>query len=506
MGMAASQARLLSMTARMSNNEFEQQSIAYSKQRLAENTEQINNDYLEALKTTKYQVFTGYNGTEARYEDLTYNQLTGLNSIANGKQYIVRDNKGKVLVPAAVKKAYKDNNGDFNRFLRDLGYTQSNIDVSKYAASEEAIHEAWDKYLTSVGKSINDTDDQHILGFGYKSFSNTSLDGYATYNTAYGTNENGGVNLFKDSEGYYINRSVLQARAFPDENGEMQTGVFYQTRDQEGTDNYTYLPDVSYNAETAKFTYTNGEGNEVEADVLYASEGPDGYAIISEEERDHLAAIPGSNQYKTEGGVIYSVTEDVKALNFEGATVEQRELYDYAVAITEAYYNNSTSNTSDLKYDAQVVNYYRNIFYEMNKTGYTTLEDSYALKLTTTSKLNESKNFDSEAKIFMDSDWFVRQLKAGALTLSYFSTVEKSFIGTTIDDDESICEKEDKSAIAIAEQEYKTSMDRLESQDKQFDMQLNKLETEHSALQTEYEAVQKVIKNNVEKSFNIFNA
>ena len=49
-------------------------------------------------------------------------------------------------------------------------------------------------------------------------------------------------------------------------------------------------------------------------------------------------------------------------------------------------------------------------------------------------------------------------------------------------------------------------MDKLQSQDKQFDLQLNKLESEHNALQTEYDAVNKVIKNNVEKSFNIFNA
>ena len=41
MGMAASQARLLSITARMSNNEFEQQSVAYSKQRLSENSGRI---------------------------------------------------------------------------------------------------------------------------------------------------------------------------------------------------------------------------------------------------------------------------------------------------------------------------------------------------------------------------------------------------------------------------------------------------------------------------------
>ena len=107
---------------------------------------------------------------------------------------------------------------------------------------------------------------------------------------------------------------------------------------------------------------------------------------------------------------------------------------------------------------------------------------------------------------FKENEWFVRQLKAGALTLSYYSTVEKSFIGTTIDDDESITEKEDKSAIAIAEQEYNASMDRIEKQDKQFDLQLSKLESEHNALQTEYDSVKSIISKNIEKSFNIFNA
>ena len=60
--------------------------------------------------------------------------------------------------------------------------------------------------------------------------------------------------------------------------------------------------------------------------------------------------------------------------------------------------------------------------------------------------------------------------------------------------------------MAIAEQVYQTQMDNLESQDKQFDLQLNKLESEHNALQTEYDSVKSVISKNVEKSFNIFNA
>ena len=66
--------------------------------------------------------------------------------------------------------------------------------------------------------------------------------------------------------------------------------------------------------------------------------------------------------------------------------------------------------------------------------------------------------------------------------------------------------QEDKAKIKLAEQAYNTSMNRIEKEDKMFDLQLNKLESEHSALQTEYESVAKVISKNVEKSFGTFNA
>ena len=90
--------------------------------------------------------------------------------------------------------------------------------------------------------------------------------------------------------------------------------------------------------------------------------------------------------------------------------------------------------------------------------------------------------------------------------ISYYSTTDKDFVKTTLDDDESIVEKENKKKMAIAEQIYQNHMDKIESEDKRFDMQLTKLESEHTALTTEYESVAKVISKNVEKSFNIFNA
>ena len=139
----------------------------------------------------------------------------------------------------------------------------------------------------------------------------------------------------------------------------------------------------------------------------------------------------------------------------------------------------------------------------MRTCGYTTLKESFSQKLATTTA---GADMTSENKIFNDSEWMVRQLKAGNLTLAYYSVAEKGFISTTMDDDESITEKEDSSAIKIAEQVYKKHMDKIESQDKQFDLELTKLESEHNALQTEYDSVKKVISNNVEKSFNTFNA
>lgn len=47
-------------------------------------------------------------------------------------------------------------------------------------------------------------------------------------------------------------------------------------------------------------------------------------------------------------------------------------------------------------------------------------------------------------------------------------------------------------------------MREIQNEDKKFDQDLKKLDTEHSALQTEYESVKSVIDKNVERSFKAF--
>ena len=185
MGMAAGQARLLSITARLSDNEANGQALSYSKQRLADETEQLNTNYNNALAATKLQVLTGFNGSIANYSDISYNLMTGYETVACGKQYIVTDAKGKILVTDKQAKAFEAGNGDFNIFLAELGYTQADIDNCTDDEAKVKIHEAWDKYFTSIGKTFDDVEHEEgnpAIEYGYTSFGNNTLySGYATY-------------------------------------------------------------------------------------------------------------------------------------------------------------------------------------------------------------------------------------------------------------------------------------------------------------------------------------
>ena len=173
---------------------------------------------------------------------------------------------------------------------------------------------------------------------------------------------------------------------------------------------------------------------------------------------------------------------------YEGSTQEQREFYDYAVALTEAYYGTSDSiNTLKTAADSEnagYVKYLTNIFQKMLSAGYYTEDEP-----------NET---------IKDNAWFEQQLRDGKLLLEYYSTTEKKFVSTSIDSDTAIQEVEDERELSLIEQEYNNKLDDLEAKDNQFDLELKKLDTEHNALQTEYDAVKSVIEKNVEKTFNIF--
>ena len=123
-------------------------------------------------------------------------------------------------------------------------------------------------------------------------------------------------------------------------------------------------------------------------------------------------------------------------------------------------------------------------------------------------KIDSSTNVVGENQVntspLTDSNTFEQYLREGKLLLERFSSTEGDFVSTSISDDSCIQEVEDERAIAIVEREYEQNMTRLENEDNKIDLQLKKLDTEHTALQTEYDSVKNVIDKNIEKSFNMF--
>lgn len=65
MGMSASQARLLSITARMNDVEFKSQQISNAKMRLTDESQKLADDYTKALNKSKL-VYTDYSSGQAQ--------------------------------------------------------------------------------------------------------------------------------------------------------------------------------------------------------------------------------------------------------------------------------------------------------------------------------------------------------------------------------------------------------------------------------------------------------
>ena len=140
MGMAAGQARLLSITSRMSDNELRAQIINNQKMRLATQSSQVSEAYTTALNDAKL-MFTNYDAdNNSTYQQLTFNALTAYNPYNN--QYGLSNASGQILVSEADAINFKNANGDLNTFLGYYGleYTTTYFDnLNEYKMEDGTI-------------------------------------------------------------------------------------------------------------------------------------------------------------------------------------------------------------------------------------------------------------------------------------------------------------------------------------------------------------------------------
>ncbi len=163
MGLAASQARLLTITSRKSRAQFESMKFSHEKLTLSRNLTEISNEYQNSLDKTKlYYDFYGVNSTDV---PLTYNMLMSPSSINDYTPTLISNNQGQIVLSSPYAAAARAAGIP----MEGLGCTPSNIMRNAFMlslAEQNVITQA-------TANAIVGLDYNNIAGLGGDNLVNT---------------------------------------------------------------------------------------------------------------------------------------------------------------------------------------------------------------------------------------------------------------------------------------------------------------------------------------------
>ena len=194
MGMSASQCRLLTLTSRLSDLEYQAQSISNSKIRLSQNSEAAATEYAEALDKKKLTVLSGYNSQTGamNYVDASAYNLTTYNAISTmDKQRFLKDSSGRVIISSQMAASFAQTSNLHQQWNNNWGeygsamLAANNIppdhpDIAKYKEYYYRIWTGEEALLEAAGYTTNPN---HVNGG-----SNFTYCEYGTGASAYYTN------------------------------------------------------------------------------------------------------------------------------------------------------------------------------------------------------------------------------------------------------------------------------------------------------------------------------
>lgn len=400
MGMAASQARLLCITARIHDVEYQAQSIQSAKVQLATQQDQVYNDYINALDADVLTLsIMNSDGTKSTIA-ANFNTLCSANraNAADGQGIALFDNRGRLIVENDVFDNYKK--------ATAAGLT--------------------DPYQMALYMA---------LGEGYT----RKISGLNLTETA---KENGGI-LFQD-------KMKLAEQA-----------VYESISKSENPDKNL---DSIYNSLT-ELTGSN--------DIYNRN-------AVKEEDRETYDEL--LKQYRNR---LYTNS------NYQAKLVQEAMKAD----------SDSSSNDADFNLDDILDN---NLFRNYLET--------FLQIQANNGNIVPISDFDGpQGDAANNSDWLTAMVQCGAIRIERSSTDRKGnlTLSSTSPASDQVISYTDKTSVDStaskkAQAKYEHDLKNLESKDKKFDMDLSKLETERTALTTEYNSVKKVIEDNIDRTFGIF--
>lgn len=393
MGMAASQARLLAITARIHDVEFQAQSIQNAKVQLATQSDQVYNEYLAALDATTLTV----KQPNGNLITANFNNLCSRGKADLAQNYAIIDNKGRLIVEKDVYDAYKAYNGD-----------KSGEAFAMFMCGGE----------NGIGKATEN-------GLSYQEGLNSAEE--AVYEQVAKENPTSSIVNKHENVLNILNEIVKESNLKDAEGKPLQPKNIYDASIvEQGT------PEQKKAYKEAMDSYRN---------TLYKSKGA--------------------------------------------------EIYRNAMNITEKF-----DPETDFPWDD--FNFYKDIFKQIEHYGGCVSIESFNGTLS-----GDAANNSEWLKSMVETGLFTIDTykvdnSTGELKSSTTSPSSDTYLGYTA------TTSIDKEALAKAEAKYEHDLKQIDKKDKRFDLSLSKLETERTALTTEYDSVKKVIEDNIERTFGIF--
>ncbi|MBR1372878.1 hypothetical protein IJ556_00315 [bacterium] len=111
---------------------------------------------------------------------------------------------------------------------------------------------------------------------------------------------------------------------------------------------------------------------------------------------------------------------------------------------------------------------------------------------------------DGMVEKMSDAAWLLEQLESANLFIQKYSKEngyweDYSYVSSSV-----FTTDADNAEVARSEAEYEYTMAEIQQKDKRFDLDLDNINTEHSAVDTEMDSVKSVVDKNIDKTFQVF--
>lgn len=553
MGLSASQARLLSLTSRISQNELRAEEVTRSKQALAQETADLTKKYVNALNANEltYAIYD-QNG------DKTYMELTGaaLSQYAPLKnQYALINAHGQILV-SELDAANYENSANVNEFLDKYGVKQIPSGQTQ-SVENPAYQEAYDKwndeYQEWLSLKPDSTDEKYWSTETfqrentelYDAFCNT-LDGFVCWETL----------KTKDFAKVYHIEHVLTKMldfdtdyvAYP---GTDHEASYHKLGRNERINSQGIVPSPHTPYGGGAITSTEDDywpndrenpmsdirgkikNNEHDPDLwqdivnLYYEDLKLTDAVSSDEIMLNTQATDNGRPPITTNELwdrFWDIIDRLKYMEDGERRVFDKDLYeddyeewmskkpapiDVPPTIEEDIYEYS---------DKDQAQWYVNLWHRMNgesqdKDGYTTYQSATTNAVSGT--FTNQKRWDIlEDGLMNNAKWLKYALETSGVTIERVEFADPNEINTGLrkvkwnsiiyTNAADIGTQQNQKLASQSEADFNRKQKMLNAKDKQYDSILKLLDTEHSALEQEYESAKAVITKNTERTLKIY--